>query len=245
MYNNEGNGCIDVNDFLDDRNRKLWEEVSSNYNIIIEQSDEDNYMCNLAYDRSVIYVLLGDISSASFTHELLHIHLFLKGLSVSKNIKDIKQIDNKLDSLLSRNLADHIGNSLTHRAMLPIFLDMGYKRSDFLTDYHKIKMNKIVLKDISSNLRRNRLFKYNYNSNYLDLYIGKYFAMKCCPNPSNDYSYYMKKFKLIDEKLFNILEDFVVQFDDLIIKDKSFSDIEITYDFCTNINKWLNGKNII
>ena len=222
---------INVNDFLDYRNRKLWEDVSANHNIIIEQSDEDNYMCNLAYERSVIYVLLDNLSSASFTHELLHIDLFLKGLCVSKNIKDIKQKDNILDSLLSSNLADHIGNSLTHRAMLPIFLDMGYVISDFLTDYHKIKMNKIDLKDISSNFRRIRLFKYNYNLNYLDLYIGKYFGMKCCPNPSNDYSYYMNKFKSIDEKQFNILEDFVVQFDDLIIRDKSFNDIEITYDF--------------
>lgn len=241
----ENEYSIDVNDFLDERNRELWEDVCANHNVSIKEAFEDNYGVYIKEDESIIYVLSNEKCPASFTHELLHIWLSIKKYSPGNYIKGLKYQEDKLRMVFSNELVEHIENVLEHRKMLPKFIEMGYKRSDFLSDYSKYKMNDVILSEIIDKFKRFRFFKFIYDSRFIDLYIGKYFAMKCCPNPSNDYNKYLKIFKLLDCKLFNILEDFVKQWDKLIIEDEFNDCLYVMNNFCINMSKWIKRKEII
>lgn len=236
---------IDVNDFLDEKNRELWEYVCSNHNIYIKEAFEDNYGVHIKEDEFIIYVLSNDICPASFTHELLHIYLSIKKYSLATYIKEVKYQNYKLLRIFSHELEEHIGNVLEHRKMMPIYIDMGYKKSEFLSDYDKYKMNDSILSVLISKYKKFRFYRFVYDANVIDMYIGKYFAMKCCPNDSFDYKIYMRMLKLIDWQLFNILEVFVRRFDETNIDDDNNDLFGVINNFGIDMLKWVKRREII
>ena len=232
---------IDVNDFLDERNRELWEYVCANHNVSIKKSNEDNYLVTTKKDGFDISVLSNDKCSASFTHELLHIWLSMKISSPYNYINKHIWKDDKFRMIFSNDLVEHIGNVLEHRKMLSKFIEMGYKRSDFMADYNTYKMDDYVLSVIISNFKNDKI----YDSLMIEEYIKKYFAIKCCPNTSFNYTRYKIRLIILDWKLFKILERFVKDWDKLKIDDKYIDCIDITNKFCLNMSKWVKRKEII
>ena len=99
----------------------------------------------------------------------------------------------------------------------------------------------------TSKLKQNYKFGQLYNSKAIDLFIGKYFAIRACPNDSIDYSDKLDELKIIDERLFEINKnaiDFWVKLDieeDDILAD-SYRDVLDVY--LKNMKKWLLNKDI-
>ena len=235
---------------LDSRNIELWDNLNSIWDIRVEVGDFANYEVFTKNKASVIYVPAKQINAPSFAHEMLHIFLQTKdvriGNCISLSIKEKPHLEN----VMSESLIDHIGNYLAHIKMLPIFIQMGYDRSEFLSDYHVNKLNDTDIHDIKMNFIKKSFWGCaRFNKIYIDFYIGKYFAAKSCPNVDFDYSKGLNELRTINTKLYTVLDNLMskwIDFDiaeiDNILSSKYF---EMQFEFVDELERWLNRKRIV
>ncbi len=82
----------------------------------------------------------------------------------------------------------------------------------------------------------------------VDLYIGKYFAVKACPNSTINYEPLIKELKSIDEELWEILESFWeswLTYDIFKIREAiDFDYHEMVYDFTDRLEDWQAKREI-
>lgn len=239
-HRNESN--LDENLFLDDRNRDLWNSLKNCRDIKIIKGNEDNYGAYSINSNSIIYVT-DKIDSSSFTHELLHIYLTTKFIMPSATLFNLINGNEILFSIFCQNLIDHFGNVIEHKKMFPLFIKLGYKESDFLDDYYVYKMNDEELAFIK--------YKFDYKNNIyysdgIECYIKSFFAMKCCPNTDFNYDKYYDKLKLIDNNLYKILDDFMVEWDNFDIEeDENYKYRFVLSNLVYNLEDWISDKNIL
>ena len=127
-----------------------------------------------------------------------------------------------------------------HCAMLPIYLNLGFNREKFLFDYYENKCTERELSDIKAYYKDGDRF----NTNAVELYIGKYFAIKADPNIEFDYEGCLLKLKKIDEKLFLVLEGFVSSWIKYDLENKDiFNDYhKLTDKFYEGLKLWMTKK---
>jgi len=192
-----------LSNFLDSRNRDIWQTVSSKYNITLKLSPNAEYSIYTQNKDATIFVT-NDCCVESFTHELLHLYLDVKEVFVGPCLNFSRYGKPKLSLILSNNLVEHIGNCLNHIKMLPMYLELGFLREKFLYDYdfHKCSEEDIALIKL--------LFKSgtSYRAIAVDNLIGKYIAIKADPNNSFDYSFALSSLEELDNRLFAVLENF-------------------------------------
>lgn len=131
--------------------------------------------------------------------------------------------------------------------MLPEFIRLGYNQNEFLLDYAVNKLKEEEVANIKKHFSTNILFKKVYNAKAIDLFIGKYFAAKACPNNSFDYKERLNKLNKIDPELFQILEAFLTEW-----KIFDYNDTDpitgsyhlFLFDFIDKLEKWANEKTI-
>lgn len=129
--------------------------------------------------------------------------------------------------------------------MLPLYLDMGYDIKRFITDYNVSKFSKREMNILRDNLK---ISKGVYQAGGVDCYIGKYFAMKACPNKVFDYSKGYILLKSLDPALYNILEQTIAEWNDY---DYNQNDIlaqsyrDVVYTLVDGLKEWSLGKTII
>jgi len=191
-------------ELIDNKNRDLWDYLRKQYDFQLEESFEEGFLTYFKGDTVIIEVDLDQISSAAFTHELLHVYMKSQGVKIVWDMKDRIESDPDLRDVFSTSLRVHIGNCLEHVKMFPLFLDRGYHREDFLIDYYKRIMEELEVKRLGDNL----YIQGKIVQRTVDDYIGKYFAMKASVNPSFDYSQVLMEFQAIDPFLFQILDGF-------------------------------------
>ena len=190
---------------IDSRNEKLWREIDSKYLVDFNYSTKREYGCFSKNDRVVFTIDSKNICKASFTHEMLHVYLRLKECFVGGCFKIHVMEDNYLSKLYSDTLVDHIGNSLDHIKMLPIYLDMGFKKELFITDFTLQKMDKKNL----NRLAKKYHVRGKVNIEAFNYYVGKLIAIYADPNEKHDYGGILCEMEKIDPLLFQITTDFI------------------------------------
>lgn len=226
---------------LDKRNTELWNTLNSSQNIFLKPSFEPNFLTNFKEDKIIIYVDENDLKPAGFTHELLHIKLKSNGLDISKDLNNKIAENDKLHYLFSTGLKDHIGNCLEHMKMLPIFIDLGFKDSQFLSDYNSKKMSSGQMKELKIRYRESGI----YDKEAVDYFIAFFFAMKADNNQKNKYGDLYKNLVKLDKKLFRTLIDFWEDWLSFDYNDPNDNYDDITQYFIEDLNDWIENKTVI
>lgn len=141
-----------INKYLDEKNTELYNKLSGNYKISLIKINEqrpdgrnDLWQClpvgkdfNISYYKDVK-------TTASFTHELLHIDIIDKGFAnFEKLFPHIKEGER---NLIFQPIIGHINNIFAHPKFYDDFINLGYAENEFLTDYHQeINLEKIMAK---------------------------------------------------------------------------------------------------
>lgn len=191
-----------MKDLLDDRNIDLWNKIDSTYRVIFEKSSNDEYGCFSKGNEVTFYVGKGELSKDSFTHEMLHVYFRLNDCFLGPGLLNILVCNNRLGKILSAELMEHIGNCFEHVKMLPLYLDMGFEKLGFLTDFHEHKCRPIELQFFKDQYIKNR----KINTQLVDPFIGKLVAMLCDPNDELKYEIELEEFKKLDSSLFYSIE---------------------------------------
>lgn len=196
---------LSVTPFLDHRNQDLWDQVNATFTIAIEHHNESSYGFYKINNQVTMHVPRSQPCQASFSHELLHLWMDLKDVSVSCTLSSTFKTDRLLKLLFKPELGDHLGNCADHYKMLPLYLQMGFEKERFLADYHNHKCSEIELSLIEGWYNNSDFGSRQYAT---EQYLAKYFAIKACPNPAFNYDAPLLRLNVVDNVLFNILESF-------------------------------------
>lgn len=80
----------------------------------------------------------------------------------------------------------------------------------------------------------------------LNAILNLFFAMKCCPNRDFNYDKYYDKLKLIDNNLYKILDDFIVEWDNFDIEeDENYKYRFVLSNLVYDLEDWISDKNIL
>jgi len=168
---------------IDNRNEKLWNDLNTTHSINIDLSNYPNYACDSIGNNSTILIPKDDICIDSFTHELLHIFIRQKELFFGSSLENLIRGNDILNQIFSDNLIEHFGNCIDHIKMLPIYLELGFDKRKFITDYDVNKCTKAEIQQLKDNFKIGR----NYYGEAIDFYIGKYIAIKSDPKQHINY----------------------------------------------------------
>ena len=237
-----------MNGLIESRNIELWKSLKAEFNIKVIKEKRLGYEVYIRGKDVIIYVDADDLNPESFTHELLHLHLKSKDIYIAGGFKNLVVSNPELYSFISESLMDHVGNCLEHIKMLPVFLEMGFERNSFISDY---SVNKLSTKDLEQLTKT--YYKHDENKNYLngvavDFFIGKFFSAKACPNVAFDYEISLLELEKIDPKLYQVLDLFFKEWTEFDIEksDPIFGNYRsILFEFTENLCNWAETKNII
>lgn len=238
------NIAIDLSEYITQQSKDLWRQLNSIYDISVEYHDINEYAVFTQNKKAVIYIpRTAKPCPDSFGHELLHILVRSTDTFIGASLSMIVKESNSLSAILSTNLLNHISNCLEHIKMLPLYLSMGFDISRFIVDYNAPKLTINEVAYLRSTMVKKRLLrKASYVPIAVDLYIGKYFAVKACPNSTINYEPLIQDLKSIDEELWDILESFWkswLAYDIFKIREAIDSDYhEIVYDFTDRLEEW-------
>lgn len=232
------NELLELN--LDDKNRTLWSEVNQNCCIKLEPSFEPNYISNFRDSEITIFIDINKIESHSFAHELLHVKLRNDGMRASSYLNKKIEKSRNLDYIFSKALEDHIGNCLEHVKMFPLFVNLGYRRIDFLSDFKKEKLTDKEVLSIKSRFVQNNII----DKDALDYYIAKFFAVKACLSGNNYYKS-LVSLKKISPNLYDILKEFWEDWRDFSLEEEPKAYEEIIDIFIEELDNWAETKTII
>lgn len=235
--------AVDTTKLIDDRNRILWNEIISKYQVAVHQSQNSEYSCYSKSNAATFFVPIDNLCRDSFTHELLHIYIRLKEVYIGSNLILRVSGSKVLQKIFNERLLEHIGNCLDHMKMLPIYLEMGFDRSKFLLDYHTHKCTDKEIGDIK------RFYKIGnrYNAQAVEIFIAKFFAIKADPNLSFDYNNCLLKLKKIDERLHVILNEFISSWEiyDLNKNDVFYNYRDLVDNLYDGLISWMRNKEFI
>jgi hypothetical protein len=239
---------MELKEFIDNRNVNLWKYLNSIHSIEVEFGDYDNYEVFSKNKTSIIYIPKNKIDIPSFTHELLHILLWTKGIYIGNGLMLSVREKPFLQNILTESLIEHIGNCLSHIKMLPVFKEMGFSENEFISDYNVNKLDDEFINDLNKHFYKERPNGgYCFNETYVEYYIGKYFSAKSCPNSNYNYSKALENMKRINTQLYDILDDFVNKWvgfdiDNIDVLTGGYRLIE--YNFEIKIENWIANNRI-
>jgi hypothetical protein len=219
--------------FIDDRNRSLWESSNQQLPIIIETHSNDHFYHYFKEDTIILFVPAENGTIELFTHQLLHLHLTLSGINITTWLKDRLRNEPLLHWTFNENLFEQIGACLEHWKMLPAYLSMGFERDLFCETYYMSCCNEMSMLIIKSGMNKEVPAKAS-----VDLFIHKFFAMKTCLNPGFNYCSHLNELKLINAELCSILENFWTQWNDFDIQANTRLLKSSTYDFMHELGTW-------
>lgn len=225
---------------IDDLNIDLWDELSKIYEVELIASPEQNYRSKVSGNIATIYINENELSSISFTHELLQLYLKSKNVKIAEDFDNALKNSDRIDTLFSNGLKEHIINCLENELILPVFLKMGYKNQVFTADFNAPKINKKMLDILLKRYTNNG----SYDREAVEFFIGTFLAMKSCNNRSFNYHKYFIAFQKLDKRLYVLLSDFWLDW-----KTYDFQDVDDQYDkilqyFINDIKNWISKKTI-
>jgi len=228
--------------YIDQRNIELWKQVSATFKITLNYHNEPNYRLYQINDNATIYVPHERPCVDSFSHELLHLWMAMKDVSVSCTISATFKTSSLLKLLFKPELGEHIGNCADHFKMLPLYLQMGFERELFISDFHKHKCSDTELSFIE---RWYDHLDFQSKQYATEQYLAKFFSMKSCPNPLFNYNVQLERLKAIDNSLFEVLQSFWDNFEayDISKGDTTLNSYRLfTYPFTEDLSYYLAVK---
>ena len=236
---------MDTNGLIDNRNAELWNSLRTVHEIQIRKESRADYLVFSKNDKNIIYVPIDNADTASFTHELLHIYLRTRKVFIGGGLSLSIKNSEKLSTIFSDKLIEHIGNCLDHIKMLPEFIRMGYDECEFLSDYSVNKLTNDDVLKVRNHYTKSIFFKKVHNASAINFFIGKYFAANCCLNKSFDYQEQLIELRKIDFELFLILEKLLTNW-----KNFNYTNTDpftggynsLLHDFIDHLEKWACGK---
>ncbi|WKD86938.1 hypothetical protein KCTC32516_02318 [Polaribacter huanghezhanensis] len=225
---------------IDDKNIDLWNELNNIYKIELIASPEGIYSSNVSSKTATISINEEDLSAISFTHQLIHLSLKSKNVKIAEDFYTALEKNERINSLFSDGLKEHVTYCLELELTRPLFLKMGYENQLITSDFNEPKMNKKML-DI---LFKRYTNKNVYDREAVDFFIGTFFAMKSCNNPAFKYHKYFIAFQDLDKELYTLLSEFWLDW-----KTYDMEDIEDSYDkilqyFIEDLTRWISEKTI-
>lgn len=244
------NTAIDLSKYITQQSENLWKQLNSIYDISVEYHGVNEYAVFTQNKKVIIYIpKTAEPCPDSFGHELLHVLVRSTETYIGASLSRIVGESSSLSVIISTGLLNHISNCLEHIKMLPLYLNMGFEISRFIVDYNtpKLTFNEVLY--LKSTMLKKRLMrKTSYVPVAVDLYIGKYFAVKSCPNSTINYEHLMQELKSIDEELWEILESFWnswLAYDIFKIREVIDPDYhEIVFDFTDRLEEWQAKRTI-
>jgi hypothetical protein len=231
---------IDLKQLVDKRNQALWDILNSNFKIDLKPSSNNEYSVYSINDAATFYVPENDLCPDSFTHELLHVYLRFKKVIGAAFINTVGS-STILKNLLNDRLTEHVGNCLDHIKMIEKFDKMGFRRKKFILDYDQHKCTSSDL----SNLKRYYKQKGSYNTEAVNLVIGKFVAICADFNETFDYEPCFDALEKLDLQLFTILDQFISDWETLdiesddILKSSYYPLLDTFYE---GMKRWVTGK---
>jgi len=193
---------------IDNRNKQLFEELKSVHTIDVQFENRNDYSCFSKGNHSTIYIPKFDKKPPSFTHELLHIYLRTKKVFIGAAFKICINDSDVLKNYFDDHLIEHVGNTLDHVKMFPQFIQLGFNQSEFITDFNVDKLTEAQIQTIKTKFEAKWFFKTHKFKQAFKLFIGKYFAVKACPNTSFNYNDKLSRLRDIHPELYDISQTF-------------------------------------
>ncbi len=230
---------------VDERNRELWEDLNSAYNIELIYTKREDYMIHSQGMNATIFIKEDDICGASFTHELLHLWIRKHNCFIGIHLDKSLRYDSDIGHFFHDYFLQFLGNAVDHMKMLPVFLAMGYPTKKFIRDYALDKLPEHEFLIIQRGLPRKTWFSTYYTKYCFLNFIGKYFALMSCPNDSFDYPTRLAQLESLNPQLYEILERFSKGWVELELGSTDpmrISDHELVYQFVMELRNWIAGK---
>ncbi|RXF67735.1 hypothetical protein [Arcticibacter tournemirensis] len=234
---------IDLNQLIDERNQALWDTLNAHFQIDFQPSANNEYRVYSINDSATFYVPENDHCADSFTHELLHVYLRYKKVFIGAAFINTVNSSKILKNLLNDRLTEHVGNCLDHIKMIDHYDQMGFPREKFITDYDQHKCTPSDLADLKRYYKQNG----SYNTEAVNLYIGKFVAMCADFNESFDYEPCFAALDKLDPQLFTVLDQLVSDWEDLDIESDDIltsSYYPLLNTFYEGMKRWMTGKKL-
>lgn len=233
---------------LEYRNIKLYNELLQTQQIDTVLQQRNDYATYTIGNTAIIYVATDNLRATYYTHELLHIFLRTKKVFLGSSIISYLESKPKLNRIVSDDFREQVPNMLDHVKMLPLFLELGYDRKEFIQDYDTDKFTWLDLGYILAIFRKSWFWKKRYTATGVDQYIGRYFAARTCPDPSGDYTSQLNRLKKLDAELFEILETFFTawenyDYDNPDSYERSYH--RFSLPFVDSLDAWAGKRKII
>ena len=222
---------MQTNNYIDKRNQQLFKAL--HLLIKIEKHEGNHVYSKITEKQLTIYIPQSGGSIQLVTHELLRAYLIKNGINITAVLKERLRHEPLLHWTLNENLMEQIGQELEHMKMLPIYLSMGFERELFDEKYYMPCCSPISVQLIECGLK-----KKIPASASIDLFIKKYFAMRCCINPDFVYKDYLQTLKLINEELYQVLERFYNKWTSADIASLAHSYRPLATEFIHELGLW-------
>lgn len=221
---------------IDQRNQDAWDTVIQEYAMEVVFHENPEHGVFYENKMATIFIPRDTHSPDCFTHELLHLYLDVKKFRLSSFVVLLFKENKVISEVLPAELFHHISNVIDHTTMLPIYLSMGFERKLFLYDYDDYKCAEDRLIIVELGFQKNSLLW----RTALDIFIGKYFAMKSCPNLSFDYSVDLSRLQNACPSLYALLEKFWSSVLSCNINSTEFDEyLEMAGSFKDDLYEWL------
>lgn len=146
--------------------------------------------------------------------------------------------------MISDHFMEQVPNMLDHVKMLPVFLEMGYSRREFIQDYDTDKFTWLDLGYILATFQKSWLRKKRYTVKGVDQHIGRYFAAKTWFDPESDYTLQLSRLRKPDEELFQILDKFFTGWENYDY-DSDDSYHRFSLPFVESLDEWAGKRRIV
>ena len=186
---------------LDTRNQGIWNELT--YNLDFKPHEGRHCYYDIFYDTADFFIPVDTCTKEAFTHELLHVLLYQEKIRITEYLVYRFKAQALLSWSLSGNLFSRVGHYLEDHKILPIYLMAGFKRELFTEDYDMPRCSATNVDTIRAGLSKPVPSIYS-----VDLFIGKFFAMKASPNNQLNYQKFYDQLQWINPSLYSILDSF-------------------------------------
>lgn len=202
--------AIDITKYIDKKNEVLYKSLLERHYKFslfkVEEKPTDFWECSLQGDNVTINYKTECASTASLTHELLHVDLVSRGFTDNTLITScLTNVNNIYLTLFSNSspeglyVAGHINNIMAHAKFYNTFISMGYNPNEFVHDF-----------EIESNID-GEISEINNCTNavcYTQKQITSYFTAVGNFNPEkeSDYTILLNYLKCKESALFDILD---------------------------------------
>lgn len=122
--------------FIDNRNRELWDKLASNYTIGVND-DYSFYKLEYASENEEVYILTDkNYNKNLFTHELLHLNLRYNNFNSLLEFPHLLLSNGNLIENQEAIIVGSICNCIEHILFFDDYIEMGFDQDQFVMDYY-------------------------------------------------------------------------------------------------------------